>query len=138
MNIFIGMGRLVNDPKVTVKENADETTTIARYRLAIDRVASNNESADFLSVVAFGKNAEFAEKYLRKGMKIVIRSHVTTGAFKNRFGETVYTTDFVADSQEFAESKAVNESFKDSSENKSSEISENIEKLPFDRRTSNL
>lgn len=99
MNVFIGMGRLVNDPKVTVKENADETTTIARYRLAIDRVASNNESADFLSVVAFGKNAEFAEKYLRKGMKIVIRSHVTTGAFKNRFGETVYTTDFVADSQ---------------------------------------
>lgn len=133
MNIFIGMGRLVNDPKVTVKENADETTTIARYRLAIDRVASNNENADFLSVVAFGKNAEFAEKYLRKGMKIVIRSHVTTGAFKNRFGETVYTTDFVADSQEFAESKAVNESFKDSSENKSSEISENIEKLPFEQ-----
>lgn len=133
MNVFIGMGRLVNNPKVTVKENADETTTIARYRLAIDRVASNNESADFLSVVAFGKNAEFAEKYLRKGMKIVIRSHVTTGAFKNRFGETVYTTDFVADSQEFAESKAVNESFKDSSENKSSEISENIEKLPFEQ-----
>lgn len=133
MNVFIGMGRLVNDPKVTVKENADETTTIARYRLAIDRVASNNESADFLSVVAFGKNAEFAEKYLRKGMKIVIRSHVTTGAFKNRFGETVYTTDFVADSQEFAESKAVNESFKDSSENKSSEISENIEKPPFEQ-----
>lgn len=133
MNVFIGMGRLVNDPKVTVKENADETTTIARYRLAIDRVASNNESADFLSVVAFGKNAEFAEKYLRKGMKIVIRSHVITGAFKNRFGETVYTTDFVADSQEFAESKAVNESFKDSSENKSSEISENIEKLPFEQ-----
>lgn len=133
MNVFIGMGRLVNDPKVTVKENADETTTIARYRLAIDRVASNNESADFISVVAFGKNAEFAEKYLRKGMKIVIRSHVTTGAFKNRFGETVYTTDFVADSQEFAESKAVNESFKDSSENKSSEISENIEKLPFEQ-----
>lgn len=54
MNVFIGMGRLVNDPKVTVKENADETTTIARYRFAIDRVASNNESADFLSVVAFG------------------------------------------------------------------------------------
>lgn len=133
MNIFIGMGRLVNDPKVTVKENADETTTIARYRLAIDRVASNNENADFLSVVAFGKNAEFAEKYLRKGMKIVIRSHVTTGAFKNRFGETVYTTDFVADSQEFAESKAVNESFKDSSENNSSEISENIEKPPFEQ-----
>lgn len=91
MNVFIGMGRLVNDPKVTVKENADETTTIARYRLAIDRVASNNESADFLSVVAFGKNAEFAE------------------------------------------SKAVNESFKDSSENKSSEISENIEKPPFEQ-----
>lgn len=133
MNVFIGMGRLVNDPKVTVKENADETTTIARYRLAIDRVASNNESADFLSVVAFGKNAEFAEKYLRKGMKIVIRSHVTTGAFKNRFGETVYTTDFVAESQEFAESKAVNESFKDSSENNSSEISENIEKPPFEQ-----
>lgn len=133
MNIFIGMGRLVNDPKVTVKENADETTTIARYRLAIDRVASNNENADFLSVVAFGKNAEFAEKYLRKGMKIVIRSHVTTGAFKNRFGETVYTTDFVADSQEFAESKAVNESFKDSSENNLSGLSENIEKPPFEQ-----
>lgn len=133
MNIFIGMGRLVNDPKVTVKENADETTTIARYRLAIDRVASNNENADFLSVVAFGKNAEFAEKYLRKGMKIVIRSHVTTETFKNRFGETVYTTDFVADSQEFAESKAVNESFKDSSENNLSGLSENIEKPPFEQ-----
>ena len=79
---------------------------IARYTLAVDRRAKHGEqSADFISCVAFGKNGEFAEKYLKKGTKIIVTGRIQTGSYKNKDGQTVYTTDVVVEECEFAESK---------------------------------
>ena len=102
MNKVILMGRLTKDPDVRVSQ--DGGTTIARYTLAVDRRMKRDE-ADFISVVAFGKSAEFAEKYLHKGTKIVLSGHIQTGSFTSKEGQKVYTTDVVAEDQEFAESK---------------------------------
>ena len=102
MNKVILMGRLTKDPDV--RESQDGSTTIARYTLAVDRRMKKDE-ADFISVVAFGKSAEFAEKYLHKGTKIVLSGHIQMGSFTNKEGQKVYTTDVVAEDQEFAESK---------------------------------
>ena len=99
------MGRLVREPEVryTIGENQ---TAIARYTLAVDRRFNKDEqSADFISCVAFGKNGEFAEKYLHKGTKIAIVGHIQTGSYTNKDGQKVYTTDVVVEEQEFAESK---------------------------------
>lgn len=102
MNKVILVGRLTKDPDVRVSQ--DGQTTIVRYTLAVDRRMKRDE-ADFISVVAFGKSAEFAEKYLHKGTKIVLSGHIQTGSFTNKEGQKVYTTDVVAEDQEFAESK---------------------------------
>ena len=102
MNKVILMGRLTKDPDVRASQ--DGSTTIARYTLAIERRMKRDE-ADFISVVAFGKSAEFAEKYLHKGTKIALSGHIQTGSFTNKEGQKVYTTDVVAEDQEFAESK---------------------------------
>lgn len=108
MNKCIFLGRLCNAPEVryTQGENA---MAVARYRLAINRMYSkdNNgeQTADFINCVAFGKNAEFTEKYLTQGMKILITARVQTGSYTNRDGVKVYTTDFIVETQEFAESK---------------------------------
>ena len=103
MNYFLAIGRLTADPEV----RATETTKIARYRLAIDRrfKKEGEQTADFVSCVVFGKGAEFAEKYLHKGMKIAIAGRVQTGSYQNKDGQTVYTTDVIVESQEFCESK---------------------------------
>ena len=105
MNKAILMGRLVREPEVryTIGENQ---TAIARYTLAVDRRFNKDEqSADFISCVAFGKNGEFAEKYLHKGTKIAIVGRIQTGSYINKDGQKVYTTDVVVEEQEFAESK---------------------------------
>lgn len=78
--------------------------TIARYTMAVDRRAKD-KATDFINCVAFGKNAEFAEKYLRQGMKIVVEGRIQTGSYTNRDGKKVYTTDVVVEGHEFAESK---------------------------------
>ena len=79
---------------------------IARYTLAVDRRAKQGEqSADFINCVAFGKNGEFAEKYLKKGTKIIVTGRIQTGSYKNKDGQTVYTTEVAVDECEFAESK---------------------------------
>ena len=78
--------------------------TIARYTLAVDR-RTKDKATDFINCVAFGKNAEFAEKYLRQGMKIVVEGRIQTGSYTNRDGKKVYTTDVVVEGHEFAESK---------------------------------
>lgn len=107
MNKAILMGRLTRDPEVRYTEG-DNSIAIARYILAIDRPkSSNNENpgADFPSCVAFGKNGEFAEKYLRKGTKILIEGQIMTGSYTNKDGNKVYTTEIKVDHQEFAESK---------------------------------
>lgn len=110
MNKVILMGRLTKDPDVRYSDNVAEAMCIARYTLAVDRRGakkgdSNAQTADFISIVAFGKSGEFAEKYLRKGTKIVLTGHIQTGSYTNKDGVKVYTTDIVAEDQEFAESK---------------------------------
>lgn len=109
MNKVILMGRLVRDPEVRYSQGT-ESTTIARYTLAVDRkVRTNNQdSIDFIPCVAFGRAADFAEKYLHKGTKIVITGRIQTGSYTNKDGVRVYTTDVVVEDQEFAESKATN------------------------------
>lgn len=107
MNNVILSGRLTADPEVKTGSGENAFTT-ARYTLAVDkgyRVKEGEPTADFLRCIAFGKTAEFAEKYLRKGMKIIVRGRITTGSYVNNDGVKVYTTDIVVDSHEFCESK---------------------------------
>ena len=107
MNKVILLGRLTRDPEVRygIGENA---TAVARYTIAVDRrfKRDGEQNADFIGCVAFGRNAEFAEKYLRQGTKIVLTGRIQTGSYTNRDGQKVYTTDIVVEEQEFAESKA--------------------------------
>ena len=106
MNKVILMGRLCADPEVRYSQNQNQTA-VARYRLAVDRrfKREGEQTADFISCVAFGKAAEFAEKYLRQGTKIAITGRIQTGSYTNRESQKVYTTDVVVEEQEFAESK---------------------------------
>ena len=107
MNKVILMGRLTRDPEVRYSQG-ENATAIARYTLAVDRRFNRNndeQSADFINCVAFGRNGEFAEKYLRKGTKITVAGRIQTGSYTNKDGVKVYTTDVVIEEQEFAESK---------------------------------
>lgn len=106
MNKVILMGRLTRDPEVRYSQG-ERQMAIARYTLAVDRRGSKQgeQSADFINCVAFGKNGEFAEKYLHQGTKIVVTGRIQTGSYTNKDGQKVYTTDVVVDEQEFAESK---------------------------------
>lgn len=108
MNKVILMGRLTRDPEVRYSQSA-EPIAIARYTLAVDRRGrrdNGEQTADFISCIAFRQKAEFAERYLQKGIKIAVVGHILTGSYTNRDGQKVYTTDVVIDEQEFAESKA--------------------------------
>ena len=106
MNKVILMGRLTRDPEVrySAGENA---LAIARYTLAVDRrfKRDGEQSADFINCLAFGKSAEFAEKYLKQGTKMVVSGRIQTGSYTNREGRKIYTTEVVLEEQEFAESK---------------------------------
>lgn len=107
MNKVILMGRLTRDPEVRYSQG-ENAMAVARYALAVDRKYNRNndeQSADFINCVAFGRNGEFAEKYLRKGTKIVVVGHIQTGSYTNKDGIRVYTTDVIVDEHEFAESK---------------------------------
>ena len=107
MNKVILMGRLTRDPEVRYS-NGENSTAIAKYTLAVDRRLKRDgePTADFIRCVTFGRNAEFAEKYLRQGTKIVICGRIQTGSYINQDGQTVYTTDVVVEEQDFAESKS--------------------------------
>lgn len=108
MNKVILAGRLTADPEVRYA-GEEEKMCVARYRLAVDRRAARNadghQTADFINCVAFRKSGEFAEKYLRKGMKIMVSGRIQTGSYKDKEGRTVYTTDVVVEEHEFCESK---------------------------------
>lgn len=110
MNKVILMGRLTRDPDIRYTNGA-EPMAIARYTLAVDRRFKRDEeqSADFISCVTFGRNAEFVEKYLHQGTKIVACGRIQTGSYTNREGQKVYTTDVVVEEHDFAESKAASE-----------------------------
>ena len=110
MNKVILMGRLTRDPEVRYSQG-EQATAIARYTLAVDRrfKRDGDQTADFIGCVAFGKLGEFAEKYLRKGTKVVVTGRIQTGSYTNREGQKVYTTEVVVEDQEFAESRAESE-----------------------------
>lgn len=109
MNKWEGMGRLTRDPEVRhTTTQSGEDLAIARYTLAIDR-RGKDAGADFIPCVAFGKNGEFAEKYLRQGTKIAVIGRIQTGSYTNKDGQKVYTTEVVIEEQEFAESKKLAE-----------------------------
>lgn len=116
MNKVILMGRLTRDPDIRYIQG-NEPITIARYTLAVDRRAKkeNEQTTDFISCVAFAKIAEFAERYLKQGIKIVVEGRIQTGSYTNKDGQKVYTTDVVVENCEFAESKSSGSS-KESSE----------------------
>ena len=111
MNKVILIGRLTRDPEVRYSQG-DSASAVARYTLAVDRrfKRDGEQSADFINCVAFGKSAEFAERYLRQGVKIAVTGRIQTGSYTNRDGVKVYTTDVVIEEQEFAESKAASAS----------------------------
>jgi single-strand DNA-binding protein len=107
MNKAILMGRLTRDPEVRYSQG-ETPLAIARYTLAVDRRYNRNgdeNTADFINCVAFGKTGEFAEKYYRKGTKILVSGRIQTGSYTNKDGVKVYTTEVVVEEQEFAESK---------------------------------
>ena len=106
MNKVILMGRLTRDPDVRYSQG-ENPTAIARYSLAVDRRFNRNDenNTDFINIVAFGRAGEFAEKYLHKGTKVLVTGRIQTGSYTNKDGQKVYTTDVVAEDQEFAESK---------------------------------
>ena len=108
MNKVILMGRLTRDPEVRYSQG-ENSTAIARYTLAVDRRFRRNndgeQTADFIGCVAFGRSAEFAEKYFRQGLKVIVTGRIQTGSYTNKEGQKVYTTDVVVEDQEFAESK---------------------------------
>lgn len=110
MNKVFLMGRLTRDPEVRYSQG-ENAMAIARYSLAVDRRGGRNNdenTADFINCVAFGRAGEFAEKYLRKGTKLVVTGRIQTGSYTNKDGVKVYTTDIVVEDQEFAESKNAN------------------------------
>ena len=107
------MGRLTRDPDIRYSNSQNgEQMVIARYTLAVDRrfakrnTGDNQQNADFVSCVAFGKQGEFAEKYLRQGTKIAITGRIQTGSYTNKDNQRIYTTEVVVEEQEFAESKS--------------------------------
>ena len=108
MNKVILCGRLTRDPEVRYSSGENQTA-VARYTLAVDRRfkrQGDEQTADFINCVVFGRGAEFAENYLHQGTKIIAEGRIQTGSYTNKDGQRVYTTDVVVENQEFAESKA--------------------------------
>ena len=109
MNRVILMGRLTRDPEVRYSQG-ERSMAIARYTLAVDRRGrrgqeGSDQTADFINCVAFDRAGEFAEKYFRQGMRVLVSGRIQTGSYVNKDGQKVYTTDIIVDDQEFADSK---------------------------------
>lgn len=107
MNKVILMGRLTRDAEIRYSQG-ESSTAIARFSLAVDRRFrrdNDEQTADFINCVAFGRTAEFLERFGRKGTKFVLEGRIQTGSYTNKDGQRVYTTDVVAENVEFAESK---------------------------------
>ena len=110
MNKVILMGRLTRDPEVRYSQG-ERSMAIARYTLAVDRRGRRSQdgdqgqTADFINIVAFDRAGEFAEKYFRQGMRVLVSGRIQTGSSVNKDGQKVYTTDVIVEDQEFADSK---------------------------------
>ena len=105
MNSVVLDGRLSGDPEVRYSQDGKAA---GNYTLAVDRrfKREGDPDADFIRCVAFGRSAEFAEKYFAKGMRISVRGRIQTGSYTNKEGRKIYTTDVVVEEQEFAQSKS--------------------------------
>ena len=134
MNKVILMGRLTKDPDVRYTQGSP-SMAIAKFTLAVDRKVKKEkeQNADFISCTAFDKTAEFVEKYLAKGTKIVAEGRWQTGSYKNKDGQTVYTNECLIESLEFAESKKTDgQAQAQSNDGEFMNIPEGIEEeLPF-------
>lgn len=104
MNKVFIMGRLTRDPQTRYSQGQNQIA-VSRYTLAVDRRSQSGQQADYIPCVALGKQGEFAEKYLRKGMKIAVEGRIKTGSYTNRDGQKVYTVEVMVESHEFAEGK---------------------------------
>ena len=107
MNKVILMGRLTRDAEIRYSQG-ESSTAIARFSLAVDRRFrrdNDEQTADFINCVAFGRTAEFLERFGRKGTKFVLEGRIQTGSYTNKDGQKVYTTDVVVEDTEFVESK---------------------------------
>mgnify|MGYP001657200195 CR=1 FL=1 len=106
MNKVILMGRLTRDPEIRYSQG-ERSTAVARYSLAVNRTfkRDGDPDADFINCVAFDRAAEFAEKYFRQGMRVLVSGRIQTGSYVNKEGQKVYTTEVILDDQEFADSK---------------------------------
>ena len=110
MNRVILMGRLVRDPEIRYT-SGERSMAVARYTLAVDRRGrargkDNEPTADFINIVAFDKAGEFVEKYFRQGLRVLVSGRIQTGSYTNKEGQKVYTTDVIAEDQEFADGKS--------------------------------
>ena len=107
MNKVSLVGRLTRDPE-TRYSAGENATAICRFNIAVDRrfkKEGDEQTADFINIVSFGKTAEFVQKYFAKGQRIGLTGRIQTGKYTNKDGNTVYTTDVVAEEIEFVESK---------------------------------
>ncbi len=106
MNKVILMGRLTRDPEVRYSQGAN-ATAVARFSIAVDRrfKREGEPDADFFNCTCFGKQAEFIERYLRKGTKVVVVGRIQNDNYTNKDGQMVYSVRVMVDEIEFAESK---------------------------------
>lgn len=111
MNKVIISGRVVRDADVRYSQTVNGSMAVARYTLAVDRAfkKEGEQAADFINCIAFGKNGEFAEKYLHQGTKIIVEGRWQTGSYTNKDGQKVYTNDCVVERHEFCESRATHQ-----------------------------
>ena len=134
MNKTLLIGRTTKDPDIRYAQS-EQPMTIARFNLAVDRrfKKDGEQSADFISCVAFGKTAEFIEKYVFKGTKIAVEGRIQTGSYTNNDGNKVYTTDVVVEQVEFAGSKTDSESAAKESNDDFMNVADGLddEGLPF-------
>lgn len=104
MNKVIIIGRPTKEPDVRYTNKDNEQLCIARYSLAVDR-PGKDAGTDYINCVAFGRQGEFVEKYIKKGTKIAVEGRIQTGSYTDKDGRKVYTTDVVVERHEFCESK---------------------------------
>ncbi|MDO4452714.1 MAG: single-stranded DNA-binding protein [Lachnospiraceae bacterium] len=130
MNKVMLMGRLTKSPEVKYLQNENHTA-MARYTLAVDR--RYGKETDFISCVTFGKNAEFAEKYLHKGLKIAVSGRIQTGSYSDSDGKKIYTMNVLVEEHYFAEGRKLSEEDRKEVTNTEEfmEVPEG-EELPFD------
>ena len=112
MNKIILLGRLIRDPEVRYSQG-ENPKPIARYSIAVDKRFKRDDgiTADYFNLVAFERHAVFAEKYLKKGTRILVSGRVQTGTYENSEGVRIPFFETVVEEQEFAESKAAGSAY---------------------------